>query len=93
MIGALATGKPQTQTKAIRDATAKAVQARNLYTEQMVAELTRSFERCSLSLEGASESQANRCARALSALLAMSMRWLGREVLHSLSKSLFALLL
>jgi len=39
MIRALAAGKPQTQAEAIRDATAKAVQARNLYTEQMVAEL------------------------------------------------------
>ena len=39
MIGALAAGRPQTQAEAIRDATAKAVQARNLYTEQMVAEL------------------------------------------------------
>jgi SPP1 gp7 family putative phage head morphogenesis protein len=39
MIGALAAGKSQTQAEAIRDATAKAVQARNLYTEQMVAEL------------------------------------------------------
>ncbi|MCK7511740.1 MAG: hypothetical protein MZV70_51995 [Desulfobacterales bacterium] len=40
MIGALATKQPLSQAEAIRLATEKSVRARNLYTEQTVAELT-----------------------------------------------------
>ena len=40
MIGALAAKRPLSQTEAIRLATEKSVRARNLYTEQNVAELT-----------------------------------------------------
>jgi len=40
MIGALAAKKPFSQAEAIRRATEKSVRARNLYTEQTVAELT-----------------------------------------------------
>jgi len=40
MIGALAAKKPVSQAEAIRRATEKSVRARNLYTEQTVAELT-----------------------------------------------------
>ena len=40
MIGTLAAKKPVSQAEAIRRATEKSVRARNLYTEQTVAELT-----------------------------------------------------
>ena len=40
MIGALAAKRPLSQAEAIRLATEKSVRARNLYTEQTVAELT-----------------------------------------------------
>ncbi len=40
MIGALAAERPPSQAEAIRLATEKSVRARNLYTEQTVAELT-----------------------------------------------------
>ena len=40
MIGALAAKRPLSQAEAIRLATEKSVRARNLYTEQTVADLT-----------------------------------------------------
>ena len=43
MIGALAARKPLSQAEAIRRATERSVRARNLYTEQVVAELTRAL--------------------------------------------------
>jgi hypothetical protein len=43
VIGALAARKPLSQAEAIRRATERSVRARNLYTEQVVAELTRAL--------------------------------------------------
>ena len=58
MIGALAAERPLSQAEAIRLATEKSVRARNLYTEQTVADLTAML---AAGNEGAYENGADGC--------------------------------